>query len=70
MENKSMKCETNPLDHRERTILRMRNGTFVNKSGVRQPPMTLREIARYWNISHERVRQIAKDAKNKVLATL
>ena len=65
-----MKRETNSLDHRERTILQMRIGTFVNKSGVRQPPMKVREIARYWNISHERVRQIAKAAKNKVLATL
>jgi DNA-directed RNA polymerase sigma subunit (sigma70/sigma32) len=65
-----MKPETNALDHREKIILRMRNGTFVDKSGKQQPRMTLQEVARYWNITRERARQIEKGAKNKVLATL
>jgi DNA-directed RNA polymerase sigma subunit (sigma70/sigma32) len=65
-----MKPETNALDHREKVILRMRNGTFIDKSGTQQPRMTLQEVACYWNISREPARQIEKGAKNKVLATL
>jgi hypothetical protein len=34
-----MKPETDALDHREKTILRMRKATFVDKSGKQQPRM-------------------------------
>jgi Sigma-70, region 4 len=49
----------------EKTILRMRQGRFVDKAGQRHPPMTLQEIGHYWNITRERVRQIEKTARKR-----
>ena len=58
----------NGLDRRERIMLRMSLGTHPKCHDGK--PMKLREMAHYWNLSHERVRQIVKGAREKVLATL
>jgi hypothetical protein len=54
----------------EKTILRMRQGRFVDKAGQRHPPMTLQEIGHYWNITRERVRQIEKTARKRCSSPL
>ena len=55
------------LDRREVLIIRMRQGNYVDSKGKRYPKMTLREIARFWNITPERVRQIERGATYKLM---